>query len=238
MPSSPRSAPTLLVLARYPREGQVKTRLAATLGKDRALRIYRAMLLDSIDRFALIPAVRRWIFLSGCSEAEGHALAACAEQGRHFTVAMQEGADLGARLTNALQTCGDSAGGFLILGGDSPTVPLDYLRRAGELLSSVPVVVGPALDGGYYLLALREARTDLFDEIEWGSRRVLDQTLSRLPAPDYVLLPPWSDIDTAHDLARIRAQIRDSAQWRNSRLRAALVDPDETTDGMPASNRE
>ncbi len=228
MISDPDEAPALLIFARFPREGRVKSRLAARLGKDWALRIYRAMLLDSIDRFGSLSTGQRRLFLSDCTPEEGHALISETSCGPGFVLGIQRGADLGARLTNGLLECGRRPGGFLILGADSPTVPLSYLRRAARKMSTVEVVIGPALDGGYYLLGMRRPRTDLFRGIDWGSNRVLEQTLARMQPDEYVLLPPWSDVDTIHDLDRIRAELAASPEWKESRLRAVLSALGET----------
>lgn len=238
MISDRQEAPALLIFARYPREGMVKSRLAARLGEDWALRIYRAMLLDSIDRFGRLPAGPRRLLLSDCSPEEGHELLSQANCGPDFLLGIQRGPDLGTRLTNGLLECGRRPGGFLILGADSPTVPLSYLRRAARALSTVEVVIGPALDGGYYLLGMRPLRTDLFQGIDWGSNRVLEQTMARMQPDEYALLPRWSDVDTVHDLDRIRAEIAASAQWKESRLRAVLSALAETFGPTSPSNQE
>jgi rSAM/selenodomain-associated transferase 1 len=230
--------PTLLIFARYPRPGRVKSRLAARLGEDWAFRIYRAMLLDSADRFGSLPADQRRLFLSDCSEEEGRELISQTIPSQGFVLGIQRGADLGERLINGLHDCGHCAGGVLILGADSPTVPLSYLRDAAQEMETAPIVVGPALDGGYYLLGMKRVRTDLFEGIDWGSTRVLEQTLSRLRRDEYALLPRWSDVDTVHDLGRVRSEIADSPEWRESRLRAALSALDETSARIPTSNRQ
>ena len=227
MLSSPQPAPSLIVFARYPRFGRVKTRLASSLGDAWTLHVYRAMLLDALDRFGRVPACRRRLFLSECSREEGEALAAESQSADGFEISLQIGPALGERLSNAVASCSRSPDGFVIVGVDSPTLPLDYLRSAGRLLKKTPVVIGPSVDGGYYLLGLREPRTDLFEGIDWGSNRVLDQTAARLRDADYALLPCWYDVDTASDLDRLRAEVIDSPEWRHSRLRAVLRRLDE-----------
>ncbi|MFZ0426527.1 MAG: TIGR04282 family arsenosugar biosynthesis glycosyltransferase [Acidobacteriota bacterium] len=229
--------PTLLVFARFPRAGQVKTRLAAGIGTAAALRVYRAMLFDSLERFCSVPAAGRRLFLSGCSEQEGRELLARSTCTEGFSIALQKGQDLGARLSNALREVGPCAGGFLILGADSPTVPLSYLRRAVRALARVPVVLGPAVDGGYYLLAVRESRRELFEGIDWGSNKVLEQTLSHLGPGEYLLLPRWFDLDTADDLEKVRQEVSHRPSWKNSRLRKELGKLAETPAPSSASNK-
>jgi glycosyltransferase A (GT-A) superfamily protein (DUF2064 family) len=88
------------------------------------------------------------------------------------------------------------------IGADSPTLPVEYVRRAFELLVERPVVLGPARDGGYYLVGASEDVPPIFSDIDWGTARVWQQTVTRLNESriPFHELPPWYDIDTARDL--------------------------------------
>jgi glycosyltransferase A (GT-A) superfamily protein (DUF2064 family) len=92
---------------------------------------------------------------------------------------------------------------------DGPTLPAEYVARAVELLASCDVVIGPAEDGGYYLIGLRQEHPGLFSDIAWSSPRVAAQTLERAAALALTVarLPPWYDVDTPADLDRLRTEL-------------------------------
>jgi rSAM/selenodomain-associated transferase 1 len=123
---------------------------------------------------------------------------------------LQEGEDLGARLKQAFsQAFDENVKGVVVMGSDSPTVPLECINEAFDELSHHDVVLGPALDGGYYLLGSSRYVPDLFEHISWGSPTVLQETVDALQraGSSYSLLIEWYDIDTAEDLARLREEI-------------------------------
>ena len=95
----------------------------------------------------------------------------------------------------------------MFLGTDTPTLPLQYIREGLKKLDQGQVVLGPVEDGGYYLLALSEARRELFQDIDWGTSAVLAQTRSKLQPQEYFLLPPWYDVDTDQDLKRLKSDL-------------------------------
>lgn len=125
----------------------------------------------------------------------------------------QEGEDLGERLYRALS--GVQADSVMALGSDHPTVPLAVIHRAFEAVErGAPIAIGPAEDGGYYLIALRSGAVHrrLFEEIDWSTDRVLPQTLERcrelgLLPEDIELLPLDTDVDTPDDLRRLAARM-------------------------------
>ena len=99
--------------------------------------------------------------------------------------------------------------GALAFSSDGPTLPVSYLRQAVTRLDDVDVVLGPSEDGGYYLIGLKEAHPGLFQGVEWSTEHVTAQTLARAEAEglSVALLPRWYDVDTAHDLDRLRAEL-------------------------------
>jgi uncharacterized protein len=207
--SEPRTAVrhdvALFLFARYPRLGEGKTRLARTLGPRRTFDIYRAMLRHSLALFGGIAARRRLLYLTGCSVEEAERFVVDNGLAPTWTAAVQSGADLGARMWRAAREVSPRPRGFLFLGADTPHLPPVYIRRALGALTHVPLVIGPSVDGGYYLLGLTDPRKSLFTNIDWGTDRVLGQTLSRLGREEYVLLPRWYDIDSEADLEKLRA---------------------------------
>lgn len=122
----------------------------------------------------------------------------------NFFVFLQSGQNLGERMWNAYQKVSEFSHHILILGADTPSVPLAYVEQAQAKLNQYPVVVGPVKDGGYYLLALAQPRKNLFEDIDWGTHLVLEQTLSKMSDREYFLLPPWYDVDTPADLHQLK----------------------------------
>ncbi len=212
----------LLIFARYPRLGRVKTRLNPILSPQQSLRLYTAFLLDTLERTALLDIPRK-LFLADCDESEGAGLLSLAPAGR-LDIDIQRGADLGERMWNAYRSVDSRRAVFI--GADSPTLPLSYLEEAFQALRRKPVTIGPVADGGYYLLGLSEPRRELFEGIDWGTDAVLRQTLERLEAGEYFLLPPWRDIDTPQDLAGLALDLRQPIAGYPERTRRALLELD------------
>jgi len=194
------ATPAILVFVRAPEAGRVKTRLAAEIGAEAALRVYRrlaehavaqarALVAEAAVRIHFTPpeggdAVRAWLGTDAdyLPQAEG---------------------DLGARMRAAFAEA--FAAGHprvVIIGSDLPDLSAAILRRALRLLDSHPAVLGPAADGGYYLLGLREMVPGVFDGIAWSTEGVFEATLGRLAAAGCApaLLEPLRDVDVAADL--------------------------------------
>jgi hypothetical protein len=191
----------LIIFAREPRAGTVKTRLARDLGSHRAATdLYAAMLADVLASAATLDDTRQLLFWA----MKSGAIPAFSSLPR-LEMFEQQGRDLGERMANAFGRA--FAGGCetcCIIGSDSPDLPPDYIRQAFGLLEGdeAEAVFGPAEDGGYYLLGLRRVPQGLFDEIAWSTPEVLRTSLerARLCGLRTALLPPWRDIDTNEDL--------------------------------------
>jgi hypothetical protein len=97
----------------------------------------------------------------------------------------------------------------VIIGTDSPTLPLSYISKAFDVLNDVPVTIGPTFDGGYYLIGLSVLEDALFENIEWSTSSVFSQTLQRIKVANKQLciLPPWYDVDTSDSLEFLRSHI-------------------------------
>jgi rSAM/selenodomain-associated transferase 1 len=189
----------VIVLAKQPVAGYAKTRLASVLGRDEAARLAEAFLRDTLA-FAAGRARRLY---AACAP-DASAFRTLAPGARCFA---QPDGDLGARLAHAFEMAfRDGASRPVLIGADSPTLPSQLLTAAHEALGSHDVVIGPALDGGYYLIGMRELHRSLFDRIDWSSDLVLAQTLARARAAglDVFVLPRWYDVDDASGLARLR----------------------------------
>jgi rSAM/selenodomain-associated transferase 1 len=198
----------LLVFARLPELGKVKTRLAADLGDERALEVYESMLRDLIASIGeSTPELEIELVWAPTPAANGAALRRAF--GRH-AVAMQTGDTLGDRLSMAFSErfFFHRTEKIIAIGVDDPALPRAVIEQAFALLDSVEWVVGPAADGGYYLIGCRALAFDcsVFDGIEWGTSSVLAATLDRIRALNatVALLPERFDVDTAADLERYR----------------------------------
>jgi rSAM/selenodomain-associated transferase 1 len=190
----------LIVFAREPLPGRVKTRLAAAVGEQLAARLYENMLQDVLHATRQLRDIETVVFWA-CPE---ESLPKLAEQYRCNSRCQSEG-DLGARMQAALEDM--FAGGSdvcCIIGSDAPDLPVAYLLDAFRVLETAQsdVILGPCRDGGYYLLGLRQVWPKLFTAISWSSADVLEQSLAAAHASgaSTALLPPWQDIDTVEDL--------------------------------------
>ncbi|MBI4514478.1 MAG: TIGR04282 family arsenosugar biosynthesis glycosyltransferase [Deltaproteobacteria bacterium] len=189
----------LVVMARYPEIGRVKTRLARAIGDDRAHALYRAFLRDIEARFAGQRRTLVWAFHPPQSD-----FAAVVGRGRCLP---QVGGDLGERLHNCFRSlCREGFDCALIIGGDAPHVREAWLDEAEHALARAEVVLGPSADGGYYLIGMRQPH-DLFSGIEMSTPRVLAETLAKAQTAGLRvhLLPESFDVDEESDVARLRA---------------------------------
>ncbi|MBI4230214.1 MAG: TIGR04282 family arsenosugar biosynthesis glycosyltransferase [Planctomycetes bacterium] len=199
LPSTPPD--TLLVFARYPEAGKVKTRLARDLGVRRALAVYRSLLRRTLDlaiardtagqrvRIRVAPARRLESFRSG--------------PGRRLPCLAQSGGDLGNRLRRAFEHAWrEGSRRIVVIGSDCPGLTARHLDRAFRELRAADAVLGPARDGGYYLLGLSRPAGRVFDRIPWSTDRVLATTLARMRRLrlTHRLLGTLRDVDTAADL--------------------------------------
>jgi rSAM/selenodomain-associated transferase 1 len=201
----------LLIMAKQPVPGQIKTRLTPPLSAQEAADLYTCLLRDTLD------AVRTAVSLSYLApyiayhpaeaEADFRALAP------DFHLLAQQGPDLSERLANALVAA--SALGYAqvtAVNSDSPGLPPEYLARAYEQLDdpTVDVVLGPTEDCGYYLIGWKRPFPDLVGHVQMSTPRVLDDTLALAAAAGLrvAMLPTWYDIDDAADLDRLRLDQR------------------------------
>ncbi|MFZ3207928.1 MAG: TIGR04282 family arsenosugar biosynthesis glycosyltransferase [Geobacteraceae bacterium] len=193
----------LIIFARQPLPGQVKTRLTPPLTPEEAAELYRGMLLDILARTRALVGVERLLFHSGESEADKYFRRTSPD----LPIFPQIGSDLGERMTAAFETAfalGHKR--VAIIGSDSPDLPLDFIAAAFTELASGrhEAIFGPTEDGGYYLIAMSRLRRELFQGITWGSGTVLKDSLRQADSAGIkvALLQCWYDVDTASDLAR------------------------------------
>lgn len=195
-------ADRLVVLLKAPRPGQVKTRLAAGVGVEAATEAYRQLLTTVLDRLAGWPEVE---LRHAPDDAAGEVAGWCRPG---WTQAPQGPGDLGIRLARTMEEhFRDGAARVVVIGADCPHVTVDDLRAALAALEQDDVVLGPASDGGYWLVGLKAPWPVLFEDIAWSTAQVLAQTEARAAAAGLRVtrLRVLDDVDTAEDWARWQA---------------------------------
>ncbi len=208
-----RQTKAIILFARDPVAGKVKTRLAPFLNQDSILELYTRFLKDSIDKICGVKTADPFIGVAP-SDSSGYFSQEIKNQETPPEVFLQEGEDLGERMFNAFQARFDE--GYervVIIGSDSPSLPVAYIETA--LDSEKDLVVGPSTDGGYYLIGMYLKPVNVFaDGIEWGSEKVLQQTLDRVKKYkcSLELLPPWYDVDREEDLKFLKTHLELIAQ--------------------------
>lgn len=200
----------LIVVAKRPAAGQTKTRLSPPLSPDQAAVLYECFLRDTLDLMRrvtrCVPDVKPVIaYLPREAEAYFARLAP------EFDQILQTGDDLGARLDHALShylTHGYERA--VIMNSDGPTLPLDHLAAAFEVLSDhVDVVLGPSDDGGYYLIGLKQPAPRLLRDVPMSTPHVTADTLAVAEAEGLrvKLLPAWYDVDDVESLRRLNEEL-------------------------------
>jgi rSAM/selenodomain-associated transferase 1 len=194
----------LLIFARHPVLGQGKTRLASTIGPAAALEVYNELLACTYAATNGVVATKT-LWLAGEASADGTPFTHWAGYEQH----PQPSGDLGHRMHQAFSTAfAAGATAAVVIGTDCPELTSAHLAEAFRQLATHDVVVGPALDGGYYLLGMRKLVPEFFVNKLWSTPCVLAATLAdanRLGL-SVAHLPPLADVDTAEDLAAWRAR--------------------------------
>ncbi len=191
---------TLIAFAKMPRPRRVKTRLAAAIGDVRAASLYRVLgrrVLDGVrgGDYRLVA------YVDPANELAG-ARAWLGAEGLDFEP--QRGDGLGERLADAFRREFGAAARVCAIGTDAPAVDRSVVERAFAELETRDLVLGPALDGGYYLIGSDAHRPELFRDVPWSTEEVMAATLARARALGLstAVLEPLSDIDTVEDLER------------------------------------
>ena len=180
--------------------GQVKTRLASGMGELPALEIYKHLVQLTYSALEEV-SVPVWTFFSDFIPESTHPIVE-----NSF---VQQGQDLGERMSNAFARTFESGRDKVVLiGTDCPTLQSQHLLQAFEALNHSDLVLGPAIDGGYYLIGMKSSAAYLFEGIAWSTSQVLSQTLHVAYQQGLIvtLLPELDDIDTQEDWQRYSSQ--------------------------------
>lgn len=211
----------LAVMAKYPATGAVKTRLCPPLDLSTAAALYFAFLRDMVRMAADVDCDKRYLAVYPGELA----VSLEAKLPSSMVYVPQVGKNLGERMLNlARQFLGDGCrvGGLdsvdtssgrarrlAIVGSDSPTLPVRYIDMAFDMLEDSDVVIGPSVDGGYYLIGMSKSHSEIFEGIPWGGDRVLERTVEKAADAglSVTLLPEWYDVDTKDDLRRLGEEL-------------------------------
>jgi len=208
-PWPPARGPAVVVMAKAPRAGEAKTRLSPPLAPAECAALAACLFADvAAAALAVAPA----LFVAYAPADGREALEALLPPLPRDRWLEQRGEGLGERLASATESVfGRGFGPVAVVGTDSPTLPPEYLTVALAALArgEADLALGPAEDGGYYLLALRRPEPRLFEQVEWGTPRVYAQTARNAARLSLRLaeLPRWYDVDTPADLDRLRREL-------------------------------
>jgi rSAM/selenodomain-associated transferase 1 len=200
----------ILFFIKYPEPGEVKTRLAETIGSEKAVQLYQSFILDFL---AKLESTRLPFAICFYPEQKKQLLMEWLGEGYEYI--SQKGIDLGERMAAAFLDA--FAGGqrrVILMGADFPDLPHPFLEEALDALSTHDAVIGPAMDGGYYLIGFKRETffRQAFEGMHWSTKGVFRQTLLILKTyrRRVYVLPAWNDIDTIEDLRQLMERSEDS----------------------------
>lgn len=186
---------TLIIFLRNPEKGLVKTRLARTMGNDAAYETYLILLEMALEMARQLKHIHIKLYFSN------HLPKPEEWPGEGFEKSLQKGTDLGSRMGSAFEDTLAATKKAVLIGTDCPDLSEEIIRMAFSQLDHYDVVIGPARDGGYYLLGLKSPAPFLFTDMPWSTAEVLRLTMERLHERELstYLLPVLNDIDEEAD---------------------------------------
>jgi uncharacterized protein len=186
----------LIIFIKNPALGKVKTRLAKTVGDEKALDIYLELSRITRDNAGILKNIQPYVFYSDFIDKNDD------WSNEIFKKRVQSGENLGNRMSNSFHEILGQHQHVCIIGSDCPTLSVDILNQSFEMLQNHDFVVGPSTDGGYYLLGISSKKYEfLFKNMEWSTENVLSETLHRIAQNDKTaaLLPALTDVDEEKD---------------------------------------
>lgn len=186
----------LIIFVKNPEKGKVKTRLAKTIGEERALAVYNGLLSHTLDVTVPLPCDKAVYYSDFIPGTDIWSL-------KGYRREQQTGHDLGQRMCHAFER--ELKNGYksiCIIGSDCPGLSATIIAGAFDMLRETEIIIGPSSDGGYYLLGMHQLQRQFFLEKPWGTSRVFADTLKDIKAlgMKYRLLPVLTDIDEEKDL--------------------------------------
>lgn len=191
----------VIIFAKDPVAGRVKTRLAKEIGKDKALKVYESLLKKTFKTFEQTKHDVRAYFTPSRDNLKKLLP-------KRFKLLPQKGRSLGIKMFNAFKDSFKYYRKIILIGVDCPFVNKSLIQKAFASLSKHTIIIGPSKDGGYYLIGLSKPYPSIFKNISWGSNKVLKQTLKqcKLLSTKPYLLKKLYDIDTLSDYKKWRSK--------------------------------
>jgi rSAM/selenodomain-associated transferase 1 len=193
----------LLFFLKNPEKGKVKTRLASALGEEKAVKLYKRFMLE------MLSTLNRGTFLFYLCFYPGDSLETLKKWlGEEYLYMAQYGGDLGERMENCfMEAFAMNFKRVVLIGSDIPDLPLEFIEEAFTSLKEKDAVIGPSLDGGYYLIGFNDNKfsPQVFKGIPWSKERVFEETMKILSKEGLTVhtLKPLRDIDTIVDLRKL-----------------------------------
>ena len=195
-------ADALIIFIKNPIAGKTKTRLAKSLGDDKALEIYHSLCNITRKEVEQIELSRQLYYSSFIDEKDDWS-------NDQYHKKLQVGTDLGSRMSHAFRCTLESYDKACIIGSDCPTIHHELIEEALIKLNEFDFVIGPSTDGGYYLLGMKNHSNELFKDISWSTEKVLSQTIDAIKKIEktYFLLEELTDIDEENDWLQFKNTI-------------------------------
>jgi rSAM/selenodomain-associated transferase 1 len=193
----------IVIMAKEPRPNKVKTRMIPDLDPIVVSKIYQGFLLDRFEQIGKIPNMDHYIAFTPRSSENAFK---CTVPEK-FSLLLQEGRDLGERLSNVSYELFEK--GYekvVIMDSDSPNLPSRFIKQSFGIIDDSDLVLGPCEDGGYYLVGMRQHTPEIFVDIPWSTPNVTETTVNKAQSArrSIYLLEKWYDVDTKDDLLRLR----------------------------------
>jgi rSAM/selenodomain-associated transferase 1 len=188
------SSAALIIFIRNPELGKVKTRLAKSVGNEKALAIYKSLLAHTRSTVLQVDVNRLLFYADKLNHDDAWSSA-------DFIKFVQVDEDLGGRMHRAFVTALENNLKAVIVGSDLPQINAQIIQEAFQKLDEYPYVIGPAVDGGYYLLGMKQPSPELFEDMEWSTPLVFEQTIRKIKKMGklWYELPKISDVDYLED---------------------------------------
>ncbi len=188
----------LMVFVRNAELGKVKTRIAKTIGDRKALKIYKELLRHTFETIEPLTCTKAVFFSNNTPDYINDLNCS------HLKF-LQNGDDLGEKMKNAFQQgFGNNFQSIIIIGSDNYELTPQIIQKAFDSLKDSDIVIGPAFDGGYYLLGMNKLTSELFENINWSTDSVFNKTIRVIESLgfNYKVLEPLNDVDNIEDVKK------------------------------------
>jgi len=210
----------LIIFIKNPEKGKVKTRIAQTAGDEKALAVYKALMEHTRKIAEALPVNRRLFYSQFINESDHWSR-------QKFQKDLQIEADLGTKMATAFHTVFKTNEKVVIIGSDCASLTPKIVRKAFKKLDEHDFVIGPAMDGGYYLLGMKQFTPEVFSNIEWSTETVCSTTIERIEniGKNYLLLPELSDIDYEEDWIKYGWDLPDYPITPSNKYKKVVIPP-------------